>query len=268
MLPVELHHVTEAGRHGGKAAALGHAVRAGLPVPWGVALCVETTEAITRGVTHSLEALATMLERLEGAPLAVRSSAPAEDGAEASFAGQHESVLGVLHDDVVEAVRCVHASASSPSARAYRERLGITGHAHMAVVIQAMVKADVSGVMFTRNPVSGADERVVEASYGLGEAIVSGLVTPDHFRFERGGQVRERVLGEKDVEITLLDSGKTEERPVLRERIETFCIDDAQLSKLDALANLCDEAFEGAHDLEWAFEGGELHLLQRRPLTR
>jgi pyruvate,water dikinase len=143
----------------------------------------------------------------------------------------------------------------------------------MAVVIQALVDADMAGVLFTRNPVTGADERVIEASWGLGEAVVAGLVTPDSYRLERGGRELERILGDKDVAIrprsNAGDSDPTEEVPVDPDKVDAFCLGDADLMALDTLATRCDDVFGSTdHDIEFAFRDGQLFLLQRRPITR
>ena len=138
----------------------------------------------------------------------------------------------------------------------------------MGVVVQALVRAEVAGVLFTRNPMTGADERVIEASFGLGESVVSGIVTPDRFRVARGGRVLAREAGDKDVEIAWNEEGGTIERPVDPARAASLCLDDARLAALDELASRCERIEPGPHDIEWAFEGERLYLLQRRPITR
>jgi pyruvate,water dikinase len=142
----------------------------------------------------------------------------------------------------------------------------------MAVVIQSLIDADMAGVLFTRNPVTGADERVVEASWGLGEAVVSGLVIPDRYRVARGGQTLERTLGDKDVAIRprsgLSAEVGTEEVPVNADMVDVFCLGEAELKALDRLATACDSIYGSTeHDIEFAFHGGDLFLLQRRPIT-
>ncbi|HKO93708.1 MAG TPA: PEP/pyruvate-binding domain-containing protein, partial [Polyangiaceae bacterium] len=199
----------------------------------------------------------------------VRSSAIGEDGASASFAGQHVSVLNVRTPAaLIDAVVSVYESARSTAALAYRRRMGITSEPRMAVVLQQLVPAESAGILFTRHPLTGADERVIEGSYGLGEAVVSGLVTPDRFRLARGGAVLERSLGEKDIAIEWAPGGGTREVDVAPERAARLCLGDAQLAQLEALAAACEAAFPGPHDIEWAFADGKLYLLQRRAITR
>ena len=121
-------------------------------------------------------------------PLAVRSSAVDEDGKDASFAGQHLTLLNVPSvDDVPAALREIWWSANSDSAITYRQRVGLFTRPSVGVVVQSLLDPDAAGVMFTENPVTGADERVIEASWGLGEAVVAGLVIPDTFRVGRDG---------------------------------------------------------------------------------
>jgi pyruvate, water dikinase len=263
MLP--LADVTDPMAFGGKAVALGSAIRAGLPVPDGVALSVDTVEAVVRADPDDVPALHRVCAA--GGPRAVRSSAVGEDSVGASFAGAHCTVLGVCDPEaVVAAVRRVHASADAPQARAYRAQLGL-GPARMGVVVQELVPADVAGVLFTRNPVTGAAERVIEASWGLGEAVVAGLVVPDRYRLDVRGRVLERVTGEKDVAVRA-GPGGAREIAVDDAEVHAPCLDDAQLAELHALAEACDAVYgTGDHDIEFAFHAGAVFLLQRRPIT-
>src|SRR5439155_5354035 len=123
-----------------------------------------------------------------GGPLAVRSSAMDEDGAAASFAGQHLTLLNVPSaEELGPALSKIWWSANSDSAITYRKRVGLFTRPSVGVVVQALLDPSTAGVMFTRNPVTGADERVIEASWGLGEAVVAGIVIPDHYRVDRSG---------------------------------------------------------------------------------
>jgi pyruvate,water dikinase len=263
---VELHSVDDED-YGGKALELGRALRAGLPVPPGWALSPALVERVVRGEAAARQQLLSRFESL--GPAAVRSSAVGEDGAHASFAGQHLSVLNVRSAaGLLTAVADVYESARSAAALAYRRRLGIGAEPRMAVVLQALVPAESAGILFTRNPLSGADERVIEASFGLGEAVVAGLVTPDRFRLTRGGTLLERALGDKDLAIAWHPDGGTHELALSPERASELCLNDTQLRELDALATACERAFPGPHDIEWAFAAGRLYLLQRRAITR
>lgn len=261
---VSLIDVVDEALHGGKAAQLGGALRAGLPVPPGFGLCHVSARAVRAARQPLSEALNAL-----GGLCAVRSSAVGEDAAGASFAGQYATVLGVrseagLHD----ALAAVLDSARTEAAIGYRCKLGLDPHARMGVVIQKLIRSDVAGVLFTRNPIDGADERVIEASWGLGEAVVQGLVVPDHFRVARGGALIELTAGEKDTAIYWADAGGTQEREVEAAKVTAPCLSQAQLKRLDALATRCEQAFGLGQDLEFAFEGDALFLLQRRAITR
>lgn len=260
----------DAHRFGGKAAQLAAALDAGLPVPDGWALDWEEVAALSRHSLSAPELEAAVRAAVAGCgPVAVRSSAVGEDSGEASFAGAHLTLLGLVGGDaVVEAVREVHASAAAPAAVAYRDRLALDRAIRMGVVVQRIVDADVAGVLFTRNPVTGADELVVEASWGLGEAVVAGLVTPDHVRVDLDGRVLERVVGDKDVAVRLTPTGGTQETAVPPDRAALLCLGDAEVQALHRLARRCDDVYgDTAHDIEFAFAGRTLYLLQRRPIT-
>jgi pyruvate,water dikinase len=261
-------HETE--HFGGKAVSLGQALRAGLPVPAGHGLSVALVDALAddqAGARALLDELLADLDPDRGH--AVRSSAVDEDSAAASFAGQHATLLNVPHGPtLVDAVREVWASGRTDAALAYRSRLGLPPHARVAVVVQRMVVPDCAGVLFTRDPVTGDDQRVIEAAWGLGEAVVGGLVTPDRVVVARGGHVREHVPGHKDIAIVLDEAGHTREVELSDERAQAPCLDPSRIEALEDLARACEAYFDGPSDIEWAFEGETLHLLQRRAITR
>ena len=125
------------------------------------------------------------------------------------------------------AVREVWWSANSDSAITYRQRVGLFTRPSVGVVVQTLLNPDVAGVMFTEHPVTGADERLIEASWGLGEAVVAGLVVPDHFRLDRSGQVLERKAGRKRIAIRSLPNGGTFEQQVAPAQVSQLCLDDA-----------------------------------------
>jgi pyruvate,water dikinase len=257
----------ERSQFGSKAVGLGDAARQGLAVPPGVAISGDLVEAVASGNDKAVEKLASALIGL-AAPFAVRSSAVDEDGAAASFAGQHLTLLNVHSAaDVPGAVREVWWSANSDSAITYRQRVGLFTRPSVGVVVQTLLNPSAAGVMFTENPVTGADERVIEASWGLGEAVVAGLVVPDHFRLDRSGQVLERKAGRKRVAIRSLPSGGTFEQPVPTEQVNRLCLDDTQLAALGELALRCEMVYGPRRDIEWAFHDGKLYLLQCRAVT-
>ena len=266
--PVPLAEAEDEGQYGGKSASLSRAIRAGLPVPPGFALSVDGVDAVVGVVEGVVGALEEILSLLDG-PVAVRSSAVGEDDQETSFAGQHATLLNVkTYDALIDAIGEVYQSAHSASALAYRERMGITGEPKIGVTVQRMVDAETAGVLFTHNPATGADERVIEAAWGLGEAVVSGLVVPDSFRISTDGHIVERIPGEKDVALRSGPEGGIEEIRVEPERVQALTLDDTQLVALHELTLLCEAEYGQRLDIEWAFADGRLYLLQCRAITR
>jgi pyruvate,water dikinase len=260
----------DAGRFGGKAAQLSAALAGGLPAPDGWALGWDEVEALALRDPSAVEIEAALRSAVAGVgPVAVRSSAVGEDSGEASFAGAHLTVLGLVGGDpVLDAVCQVRRSALAPAALAYRDTLCVEGAIRMGIVVQHMIDADVAGVLFTRNPVTGAGELVIEASWGLGEAVVAGLVTPDHVRADLDGRVLQCAVGEKDVSIRLTATGATVETAVPPHLVEAPCIGAEEVRALHRLVHACDRVYaDTAHDIEFAFAAGALYLLQRRPIT-
>ncbi len=264
---VPLAKARETSLYGSKAVGLGDAARQGLPVPPGVALSGDLVEAIASSDDGANAKLAKAIASLPP-PFAVRSSAVDEDGAAASFAGQHLTMLNVHSaSEVPSAVREVWWSANSDSAITYRQRVGLFTRPSVGVVVQTLLNPAVAGVMFTENPVTGADERLIEASWGLGEAVVAGLVVPDHFRLDRSGQVLERKAGRKHTAVRSLPNGGTAEHAVPPAQAAQLCLDDAQLAALSELALQCEQVYGPRRDIEWAFQDGTLYLLQCRAVT-
>ena len=267
-LVVPLEEAGEEKLYGAKAVGLGDAARAGLPIPPGVALAGELTDAVASGQQDAVQQVMEATGFLTG-PLAVRSSVVDEDGAEASFAGQHLTLLNVpSREDIAAAVREIWWSANSDSAITYRKRVGLFDRPSVGVVVQALLDPHVAGVMFTRNPINGADERLIEASWGLGEAVVAARVIPDHFRVERGGAVLERTPGLKKIAVRSVASGGTVEQDVEPAMAEALCLDDGQLGLLNDLASRCEDVYGPDRDIEWAYADKQIYLLQCRAMTK
>jgi pyruvate,water dikinase len=265
---VPLREADDEALFGAKAVGLGDAIREGLPVPPGVALSGDAVEAIASGEESAVKALVKSVRTLAG-PLAVRSSCVDEDGAEASFAGQHLTLLNVpATGDLQEAVREVWWSANSDSAITYRQRVGLFARPSVGVVVQSLLDPESAGVMFTTNPVTGASERMIEATWGLGEAVVAGRVIPDQYRVDPSGEVLERTAGLKKIAIRPRPDGGTVDEDVAPDLVEGLCLDDAQLQQLNDLAAQCERIYGPGRDIEWAFAGGQLYLLQCRAVTR
>jgi pyruvate, water dikinase len=248
---------------GGKSVSLGELIAAEIPVPPGFALSSEAPEGDLEAVRAEIVA---GYQALGEPPVAVRSSAVGEDSAEASFAGLQDTYLWVQGAErVCDAVRDCWASLHNPDAVAYRERVGGPPPA-MGVTVQAMVDAAVSGVMFTCNPVTGDPSTVaVNASWGLGLAVVGGEVTPDEYRISKvTGELLHRTIGPK-----LIEYGPGAERSdVPPERQEVACLDEQRLAGLVELGRRVERHFGGHQDVEWAIDrDGELFVLQSRPVT-
>jgi len=253
---------------GSKAVGLGQAIRGGLPVPPGVALSGSIVEAVAAGEDSAMREVVKWTKPL-GGPLAVRSSAVDEDGASASFAGQHLTLLNVPSSDVVNsALSDVWWSANSDSAITYRQRVGLFTRPSVGVVVQVLLDPESAGVRFTQNPINGMDERVIEASWGLGEAVVAGRVIPDHYRVDRSGLVLERKPGFKKLAIRRAPNGGTVEEKLARDLFERLCLNDEQVQQLNGLAARCEQVYGPGRDVEWAFAGGTLYLLQCRAITK
>ena len=210
-------------------------------------------------------------------PVAVRSSAIGEDSEEATFAGQQETYLWVRGaDEVCDAVRDCWASLYSPEAVSYRAEMADEHTVPaMGVTVQLMVDAAVSGVMFTCNPLNGDPSTVaVNASWGLGLAVVGGEVTPDEYRVSKvTREVLSRSLGPKEIEYVPDPSGSgAARREVEPERQTIACLGDEELDRLAEVARQVEEHFGGHQDIEWAIARGEqgpgdLYMLQARPVT-
>jgi phosphoenolpyruvate synthase/pyruvate phosphate dikinase len=266
---------------GGKAVGLGHLVRQGLRVPPGfVVTTAAYREALAGGrpveVGERLAAeIAAAYRRLggDGAPVAVRSSATAEDTAEASFAGEHDTYLWVRGAEAVatHVSRC-WASLFTFRAVAYRARLGIAdGELAMGVVVQAMVPAEAAGVLLTLDPLNGDLSQVtIEAAYGLGTAVVEGEVTPDRFAVDKVTmELRSRTVGEKAFADRFDPAAGQVVRAEVPEDLRARpCLEDAEVLELAGLGKRIEQALGVPQDVEWAVgPDRQLWLLQARPET-
>ena len=263
---------------GGKGASLARMASEGLPVPPGFVIpswVLESSvdkerilelarardhaglEATVREAEPPREEISAAYRRLTGrrttatykrigdGRVAVRSSACAEDSEAASYAGQQETYLNVEGEaEVCERVVDCWASFFSERALFYRQQKGSLEDLRMAVVVQRMVQPEKSGVLFTTDPVKRRRDRmVVESVFGLGEQVVSGEVTPDHYVLDRSGALkREKVVGER-------------------------VLGEEELRRLAGLGRHLEERAGAPQDIEWAISGGELYLLQCRPVT-
>lgn len=204
--------------------------------------------------------------------VAVRSSANAEDLPDMSFAGQQDTYLNIIGEDaLLVAVRDCWASLWTPRAISYRQKMGIEHEqVAMAVVIQLMVASDVSGILFTANPATGErTEMIANASFGLGEAVVSGQVTPDTYIFDRvERKLKETMIGAKEQMIVSDGEGGVIMQEVSKSRRDTSSLSEEHLIGLADLAVKSEQHFGGMpQDIEWAVKDDVLYLLQSRPIT-
>jgi pyruvate,water dikinase len=289
MLTFDDEACTDVARAGGKGASLARMTSYGLPVPPGFVVEAECLVAalpdggaalraalpdarLAQGIVAGLEpppAIADAYNSLGGEPpVAVRSSACAEDGEAASYAGQQETYLYVRGArEVLDRVRDCWASFFSERALFYRARKGSLDDLDMAVVVQRMVRADVAGVLFTCDPVHHRHDRmVVEAVLGLGEAAVSGRVTPDHYVLKRNGTLKRAQVAAQPLAIVAADGGGTEERGLGQEGAAQK-LDEDQLRALARIGDDLERRLGCPQDIEFAIEGGEIYVLQARPVT-
>ncbi|MHC6591523.1 PEP/pyruvate-binding domain-containing protein [Arthrobacter sp. C152] len=295
---------------GGKAVGLGGLIQAGLPVPPGFVVTTDAyaefvaannlgeaiheladlpPEATPEDYEHASALILTLFSKgamppgihkelaaayellgTRDTPVAVRSSATAEDLESASFAGQQETYLNVRGlDALANAVKDCWASLWTARAMAYRARQGVpAGQVRLAVVVQQMVDADAAGVMFTANPANGhRDQTVVSAAWGLGESVVSGTVTTDDLTVDTAtGTVLSRQTADKEVMTVLTESGTREEK-VAEARRRAPVLDDAAAAELARHGQRIAEHFGAPQDIEWARADRQFFLLQSRPIT-
>jgi pyruvate,water dikinase len=201
--------------------------------------------------------------------VAVRSSACAEDSEAASFAGQQETFLNVRgREEVLERIKDCWASFFSERALFYRSRKGNLSDLGMAVVVQRQLAPDRSGVMFTIDPVRRRrDQMMIEAVWGLGEAVVSGSATPDHYIVSRDGVVKKAQVSVQEMAVRADASGGVRQFALTAEEGGARVLSDADLAELARIGRQLETHFGHPLDVEWAYEGGTLYLLQSRPVT-
>ncbi|MGB8312484.1 MAG: phosphoenolpyruvate synthase [Halobacteriota archaeon] len=202
--------------------------------------------------------------------VAVRSSATAEDIPEASFAGQQETFLNMKGTEaVMEAVQKCWASLYGARAIFYREKQGFSHESvNIAVVVQKMVDSDKAGVMFTSNPTTGEPEAVIEASWGLGETVVSGTVSPDTYVIDRRSRKINASIATKNVMIIKdPNTGKTVKKDVPDDLRNKRVLSDEEIYSILDLGEIVEDHYSMPQDVEWGIEKGKVHMLQSRPIT-
>ncbi len=297
------------GTVGGKGASLGEMTGAGLPVPPGFVVTAGTYRAFIEGTgidgelfeaveidSDDSAALAEAEAKAEKlileteipedvradilsayddlddgkAFVAVRSSATAEDLPSASFAGQQETFLNITREDLIQRIKECWASLFTQRAIYYRNEQGFDHDiVDIAVVVQRMVDADKSGVMFTSHPSTGEAKLIIEAAWGLGEAVVSGSVSPDNYVIDREtGEVLSATVADKKIEMVKdEETGQTIEREVPEDRRNVRVLDEDELGRLVELGERAETHYDEPQDVEWAIVDEEVFMLQSRPIT-
>ncbi|MCR5687964.1 MAG: phosphoenolpyruvate synthase [Lachnospiraceae bacterium] len=275
---------------GGKGANLGEMTAAGVPIPYGAVLSagaygrfmeynsIDTEHAGAADIRSRIlngeipddmqEEILSFYRSMGGVPVAVRSSATAEDLEDASFAGQQETYLNVRSDEqLLEKIKECYASLWGDRAVSYREKNGYGGRkVALAVVIQQMIESECAGVLFTKDPSAGTDEIVINASYGLGEAVVSGIVSPDEYRFDRSGRLVSAVIGTKEVMI-VYDKNGTKKIGVSEEKRKERVLSDETAARLIKEALRIEAHYKHPVDIEWAVCADTIYILQARSIT-
>lgn len=258
---------------GRKGHNLSRMWQAGLPVPPGLSVTWDGIQSLDFPMlNHGLAQLAR-----DGCPIfdartppafAVRSSAIEEDATLASFAGILLSRLNITTAEGVAAVLTdIRQSASAPAARDYSKRHGVRSSLRVAAVVQSFVAAEASGVLFMRDPLTGADHIVVEACWGLGPGTVEGLVRPDRWVMSTGGMAISSHIADKDIAIVPSEHGGITEMPVDPACRRRPCLSVESLQELVRLAVECGRLFGSPQDIEWAVSHNRVWLLQSRPIT-
>lgn len=271
---------------GGKGANLGEMTQAGFPVPNGFCVTTEVYKDFINDIDLSGLDAEQIREKLCSMPLpdylpemlnealnkfepdtlfSVRSSATAEDLPSASFAGQQDTYLNIPADGIEEAIRNCFASLYTDRAVEYRKKNKIE-KAMMCVIVQQMVFSEASGVLFTADPVSGKRHiEIIDAGFGLGEALVSGLVTPDHYSYnKKKGAIVERKITVKKLAILPLKSGGTVTKELNSAK---QVLSNAQIKELAELGEKIEQHYGTPQDVEWAIQDHKLYILQTRDIT-
>jgi len=217
----------------------------------------------------SSDALSILKNSHEPPFVAVRSSATTEDLGDASFAGQQDSFLNVKgNDELIEKVKRCFSSLFTPRAIYYRKKKGFSyEQAFLAAVVQRMVDSEKSGVMFSKNPLKNDDNVVIEAVFGLGEGIVSGRVSPDHYVVNKDFELVDKKIVDKKVAVVRTSSGKNEVVKLGSEKSKAQVLNGYEIKRLSQLAIELEEHYKKPQDIEFAVEGEKLYIVQSRPIT-
>lgn len=257
---------------GGKGGSLARLIQSGFPVPEGFVILASafSDDHLTPEAWGEVQEHMGRLRLGNGEhAFAVRSSALSEDSEEASFAGEFETRLNLYSDEQIrDAIHEVYRSRHGEKVRAYSQAIGMTAVHDVAVVVQRLIDAERSGVMFTADPTNGVRSHVlISAAWGLGEAIVSGAVTPDMVVVDKQTErVISQTVAKKEV-LTVRRAGGTEERPVEIAEQQRAVLMPAEAVSLAAYGTQIEALYGMPMDIEWAAAGDEIWILQARPIT-
>ena len=230
-----------------------------------IVLSVEMPDHLRQDIVEAYDRMGA-----NGTVVAVRSSATAEDLPDASFAGQQETFLNILGEgDLLDAVQRCWASLYGARAIYYRAKQGFDDRSvNIAVVVQELIRSEKSGVMFTSHPVTGEPLTIVEGSWGLGEAVVSGSVSPDNYVFDlRSERVVDRLIAEKEIMIVPEGEHGTKIVDLSGEQRTAPVLSDAEVARLATLGKIAEDHYGVPQDVEWAIVGDDVFILQSRPIT-
>lgn len=292
---------------GGKGASLGEMTKAGIPVPPGFVILADTfrevintnnldnkiaeilksvkaeeTESVdeaSKKIRDLIDAAKTpeniedeilkSFDELKAEHVAVRSSATAEDSSSASWAGELETYLNTTRDNLLETVKKCWSSLFTPRAIFYRiEKKMENEDVAVAVVAQKMIESEISGIVFTVHPVSkDPNSMVIEAGWGLGEAIVGGQVTPDTYTIDKKN-IKVADIYQSEQEMMIVREGKeTKEAPVPSEKKNKQKLSEAQILELAKICIVIEKHYNKPQDIEWAYENNKFYIVQSRPIT-
>jgi phosphoenolpyruvate synthase/pyruvate phosphate dikinase len=254
----------DAGLIGGKASALGKMIRAGFVVPAG--FVIKTT--VSKMTPELQTELLTWFDALNADYVAVRSSAPTEDSTDAAWAGQLDTFLNVTRANLIDHIEQCWHSTNSARAKSYAQQKSLHTDKATAVIVQAMIQSEVSGVAFSLHPIKQDSQQVViEAGFGLGEAIVSGQITPDSYVVNK--QTLEILECHVSTQHKMLVKNKVGDNAwqVLQDKARVQKLSNAYIKQLTELVTKLENYFEYPVDVEWALANDRLHVLQCRPIT-
>lgn len=256
---------------GGKGASLGEMTRAGIPVPSGFVVTTETFKTYNNQEIpiDVQEKILKDFDKLRSERVAVRSSAVAEDSKTLSWAGQLESYLNVSKEDLIKSIRDCWNSIRSERALSYTAERNLSEEKlSVAVVVQKMIESEVSGVIFTVNPITkNPNEIMIEAGFGLGELLVQGLITPDNFVVDKKTlKIKSRDLQTQE-KMLIFKDGKNQEVKLSSKEGSKQALTDSQLKELARLGLSIEKHYDFPQDIEWAFFEDKFYILQSRPIT-